>query len=92
MQPLKRQFPSSFYCPLLGEALKVGLRACWQGSLLTEEFVHDGYLCIPLLHLVYRGPGHVVLKLVRRDELVRTAWAPFLHKGRKGEVKRALKY
>lgn len=65
---------------LFSEAFKVGSGAHRQGRLLFEKFVHNGHLCVPLLHFVHRRPRHVVLEFERAEKRVRAARSPFLQR------------
>lgn len=69
-----------FCTPLIGEAVKVGSCGRRQRSLLADQFVHDGQLSVPLLHLLQRSPRHVVLKFKSTNKRVRAARTPFLQK------------
>lgn len=69
--------------PSVREAFEVGLCVGWQGCLPAEQFVHDGKLCVPLLHVLNGGPGHVVLQFECANKCVRATRTPFLQRGEK---------
>lgn len=63
---------------LTREAVKVGSCDWGQRRLLADQLVHDGQLSVPLLHLLQRSPGHVVLEFKGTNIRVRAARTPFL--------------
>lgn len=76
-----------FSTSLTREAVKVGSCDRRQRRLLAHQFVHDGQLRVPLLHLRQRSPRHVVLKFKSTDKRVRAARTPLLQEGNTGNRK-----
>lgn len=76
-----------FSTSLIREAVKVGSCDRRQRSLLAHQFVHDGQLRLPLLHLRQRSPRHVVLKFESTNKRVRAARTPLLQKNNTGSRK-----